>query len=454
MKDIIKNIIKTFFLFVLFSSVLNAAEYSFEQAYQRALTTDEGVLSAQKEVAQFKANRNAARGLYLPKVSVEGKYTYINDPIVIDLEPIRGAMQPLYNFHIPGYTLPAFALEVQDDKFFKSQITATLPLFAGGKISAANKASSANLEEALAKLEQRQNNILTEITTKYFGTILAQEAVKIRAEFLKNTQQNAKEAAQMYKAGAISKVEKMAIEITAAQAQRDYDTSLNDADMAQTLLKNLLSEEGKISFSSSLFMPDQNKRPSLEFFKERALANNTSLKIVQANLQKTKANIKAQGSDFLPTVYLFAKHELYTKDLTILEPDYAYGIGFSWNLFEGGSSYNKTKAAIRQKESVEELQKKAIQDIQTAVDYYYKKMQNAAMNYKAVQKEISFSKEFYRARKLGFKAGTSTSLEVNTALTYKLKTQLDSIKAEYDFLVSLATLLSLSGDVNTFESYK
>ncbi len=449
-----KNIIKLFILFVLLASVISAAEYSFEQAYQRALTTDESVLAAKKEVEQFKANKNAARGLYLPKVSIDGRYTYIDDPIIINLEPIRGAIQPLYNFHIPGYTLPAFALEVQDDKFFKSQITATLPLFAGGKISAANKASSASLNEALAKLEQQQNNILSELTTKYFGAILAEEAVKIRKEFLNNTNQNAKEAKQMFKAGTISKVEKMAIEITAAQAQRDYDASLNDAAMAQTVLKNLLSEKDDISFSSSLFMPNQDKIPSLEFFKKRALSNNPSLKIVEANLDKTKANIKVQSGEFLPSVYLFAKHELYTKDLTILEPEYAYGIGFSWNIFEGGSSYNKTKAAKRQKESVEELQQNAVKDIQTAIEYYYKKMQNAAMTYKAVQKEITFSDEFYRARKLGFKAGTSTSLEVNTALTYKLKTRLDSIKAEYDYLVCLATILSLTGDTNTFESYK
>lgn len=449
-----RKIFKLFLAFYLITPFINAAEYSFEQAYQRALSSDEELIAAKKEVERFKATRNATRGLYLPTISVEGKYTYIDEPITIDLNPIREAINPLYQFHIPGYNLPPFEVEVQDDKFFKSQITASLPLFAGGKISAANKASSASLDEALAKLEQRQNNILTDLTTKYFGAILAKEAVKIRAEFLKNTQQNAKEANQMYKAGTISKVEKMGIEITAAQAQRDYDTSLNDADMAQTLLKNLLSEQEEISFTSSLYMPNQNKIPSLEFFKKRALENNTSLKIVDANIQKTKANIKAQGGEFLPTIYLFAKHELYSKDLTILEPDYAYGIGFSWNIFEGGSSFNRTKAAIRQKESVEELREKAVQDIQTAIDYYYKKMQNAAMNYEAIQKEIIFSEEFYHARKIGFKAGTSTSLEVNTALTYKLKTQLDSIKAEYDFLVSLATLLSLSGDTQNFEKYK
>ena len=449
-----KNIVKFLFLLFLCTPVLNAVQYSFEEAYQRALTFDEGVLAAKKEVQQFKAAKMAAKGLYLPKVFVEGKYTYIDEPIMINLEDIRKTLVPLYQIHFPGYTLPAFELEVQEDRFFKSQITATLALFTGGKISAANKAARADYGQALAKLEQAQNNILNEITTKYFGAILAAQTVKIREEFLKNTEQNAKEANQMFKAGTISRVEKMAIEISAAQAKRDYATALNDAAMAQTLLKNLLSEEEEIVFSSSLFMPKQEKIPALEFFKKRALANNSSLKIVQANLEKTKANIKAQGSEFLPSVYLFATRQLYTKDLTLLEPDYAYGVGFSWNIFEGGSSYNKTKAALRQKESVEELQKNAVKDIQTAIEYYYKKMQNAAMTYKAVQKEIVFSEEFYRARKIGFKAGTSTSLEVNTALTYKLKTELDSVKAQYDFLVSFAVILSLTGDTNTFESYK
>jgi len=155
----------------------------------------------------------------------------------------------------------------------------------------------------------------------------------------------------------------------------------------------------------------------------------------------------------LPSVYLFANRELYTNDLTVLDPDYAYGVGFAWNLFEGGRTYNQTKAAEKQTQSIISLKQQQTKDILTGLEYYYKKMQNAEQNYRALQKELAFTEEFYKTRRLGFRTGTSTSLEVNMAMTQWLKTQLDSLKAQYDFVTSLAMLLSLSGQADLFGEY-
>ena len=80
-------------------------------------------------------------------------------------------------------------------------------------------------------------------------------------------------------------------------------------------------------------------------------------------------------------------------------------------------------------------------------------MQNAQETYAALQDELSFTQEFYKARQLGFKAGTATSLEVNMALSQWQKTQLDNLKAQYDFVVALASLLNLSGQTALFSQY-
>jgi outer membrane protein TolC len=258
----------------------------------------------------------------------------------------------------------------------------------------------------------------------------------------------------MFEAGMISKVEKMAVDIVYSQVKRDYNSSINDASLANTLLQNLLSESETVTFSSSLFVTDENLLAPLSYFRDKAQANNSVLKIVDAKLRAADAGVRAQTADFMPSVYAFGSRELYKEDLTILDPVYSYGLGFSWSLFEGGSSVNKTKAALRQREAVRYMREKYVKDINTAVEFYYKKMQNAAMNYKAVQDEIVFTREFYAARELGFKAGTSTSLEVNMALTQRLKTELDGLNAQYDFVVSLANILSVSGETQNFEDYK
>lgn len=439
------------FLITLFLSVLvlplQAKEYSFDDAYKRVLATQESLAAARQEVKAAEAQKNSARALHMPTLGVKGSYTRINEPISIDLNAIRDVIQMLH-----GVPLPSFEKQVQDEIFFKAQAYATLPLFTGGKISSANAAAEANYTGAKAQEDMLTDKLLVELSTKYFGNLLAEKMVEVRGQFLQNARQNAENGAKMFRAGIISKVEKMAVDVILAQAQRDYASSVNDARISQTLLKNILNEQDDITPNSPLFVLPIDRLPSLEEFKAKALSNPV-FNYIDSKKALSKANESAQKSDFMPTVYLFATRELYTKDLTILEPDWAYGVGFNWSLFEGGKSYYKTKAAEEQTLKVEQLKAQQIKDITTAIDYYYKKMQNAQQTYEALKEELSFTEAFYEARQLGFKAGTATSLEVNMAMTQWQKAQLENLKAQYNFVTSLATILNLSGQTAMFSKY-
>ena len=444
-----KNILTILFL-IICTLPLQAKEYSFDDAYHRALNTQENLAAARQEVKAAKAQKNSARALRMPALGVKGTYTRIDDPINIDLNDIRTVIATLHS--IPPTALPSFNMQVQEEHFFKAQAYATLPLFTGGKIASANAAAEANYIGAQAQESMLENKLLVELSTKYFGNFLATKMVEVRGQFLQNAKQNAEDGAKMFRAGIISKVEKMAVDVILAQAQRDYDSSVNDARIAQTLLKNILSEDEDITPNSPLFVVPLERLPSLEEFKEHALSNPV-FNFIDSKKALSKANEKAQKSDFLPTLYLFATRELYTHDLTLLEPDWAYGIGFTWNLFEGGKTYYKTKAAEEQTIKVEQLKAQQVKDISTAVEYYYKKMQNAQQTYEALKEELSFTEAFYKARQLGFKAGTATSLEVNMALSQWQKAQLENLKAQYDFVTSLATILNLSGQTTMFGKY-
>lgn len=426
---------------------LTAKEYSFDDAYQRVLATQESLAAARKEVNAAKQQQDSARGLHFPTVGVKGSYTRIDEPITINLNDIRSVIQL---FHpVP---LPSFEMQVQDETFFKAQAYATLPLFTGGKIASANAAAQANYAGAQAQADILANKLLVDLSTKYFGNFLAQKMVEVRGQFLKSAKQNAQDGAKMFRAGIISKVEKMAVDVTLAQAQRDYDSAVNDASIAQTLLKDILSETEEIVPNSPLFVLPLERLPSLDEFQAKALSSPV-LDFIDSKKDLSEANQKAQKADFLPTVYLFGTRELYTSDLTLLEPDWAAGIGFAWNLFEGGQTYYKTKAAQELTRKVEDLKKQQIKDILTGIEYYYKKMQNAQKTYTALQEELSFTEAFYKARQLGFKAGTTTSLEVNMAMTQWQKSQLENLKAQYDFVTSLAAILNLSGQTELFSRY-
>lgn len=429
---------------------LQAKDYSFEEAYARMLAKHEELAAARQEVKAMQSQQKSARGLYFPTVGVQGRFTRIDDPITIDLNGIRSAVQPLYP---AGVSLPSFDMMVQDDQFFKAQAYASLPLFTGGKIAAAQDAAAANLSGAQAQEENLSGRLMVELAAKYFGHLLAVKKVEVLEQVLQNARQNAGNGAKMFRAGTISKVEKMAVDVMLSQAKRDYVSAVNDASATQTLLKSLLTETEDVRPLSSLFVVPLDTLPSLEEFQNKARAGNPVLFLLDSKKELASANEKSRRAEFLPSVYLFGSRELHTHDLTILEPDYAYGVGFAWNLFEGGQSYYKTRAAREQTRRVEDLRNRQVQNITAALAYYYEKMKNARETYEALRDELAFTEEFYKAREVGFKAGTATSLEVNMALSQWQKTQLDNLKAQYDFATSLAAILNLSGQAGLFCEY-
>ncbi|ACC98580.1 Outer membrane efflux protein [Elusimicrobium minutum Pei191] len=438
-------------VFILTAVFSYAKDYTFENALNRTLAIDENILAVQKDVYRAAAENRAAAGLYFPKIGVQGKYTRINDPIGIDLNSIRDAIQPLYP---PSVILPDFYTQVQDDNFFKAQAVASMPVFTGGKIRAANIAAKSSLEEAVAKLDGARDNVLVDVSTKYFRAMLAKKVVKVRREYMNSTREHADNSAKMFKAGTIAKVEKMSADLSYTQARRDFNSSLNDRELASVMLQSLLSESEPVNTVSDLFVCHKEDVDTLEYFKKLAFQNHYSLRILNSKKKAADANIKAQKSTFMPSVYLFGTRELHEHDLTILEPEYAYGVGFEWNIFEGFGGYNRSKAAKRQREMVDFLKEKQLKDIDTYVEHFHKKMLNAVYNYEAVREEIKFAKEFLRMRTLAYKAGTGTSLEVNMARTQLLKAELDSLSASYDFVVSLSNLLSLTGRTQDFAKYQ
>ncbi|WP_176777070.1 TolC family protein [Candidatus Avelusimicrobium faecicola] len=432
------------------TSGLYGKEYPFTDAYSRTLSVNDLLAASRREETMYQAQKAAARGLRLPELGVKGAFSRISDPISIDLNGIRSAIQPLYPV---GTNLPSFELQVQDEQFFKAQAYASLPIYSGGKITAAELAASANYAGAVAKSRLQESNLLVELAGKYFGVLLAGKVESVRVQILKNARQNAQDGEKMYRAGTISRVEKMALDVTLAQAQRDYQAANNDLAMAKILLKSLLAEENEISLTTALFAQNPKQLPLLKTFQEQALSHHPALFLLDSKSSLSKAGEKAQQADFLPSVYLFGSRELYTHDLTLLEPDYAYGIGFSWNLFAGGRTYQQQKAAREQTRSLGKLREQQVTDILTGLEFYYKKLQNAWETHVALQEELAFTKAFYHARQVGFRAGAATSLEVNNALAQWQKAQLDDVKAQYDFVISLASLFNLSGQPEEFERY-
>ena len=96
--------------------------------------------------------RQAAIGLFMPKISVKGAYTHLDKDIKIDFNPMLSSLAPIVGEGLAMLGLDlSYTLQRRNTAFLGGDVV--MPIFAGGKIWTANKA--AKIEEERTRQQSR-----------------------------------------------------------------------------------------------------------------------------------------------------------------------------------------------------------------------------------------------------------------------------------------------------------
>jgi len=424
---------------------------SFPEALKRLNETSEALKAARQETDQRKYEKAAAQGLYFPRVQFGMRYTQIDDPIIIDLNDIRGVIMKLHPA-VPSSRIPSFELTVQDDTFLKGNINAVWPVFTGGQIIAANKAATSLLMDAKEKQRLTESVLTGDLVRRYFGLKCARKVSAVRKEVLEGMEQHLRDARSLEENGMISRGERLHAEVARAEADREYRRAVRDEELAQTALNTMLSEAEPVEPTTSLFLI--NKYESLDYFLAAAREHNPILKQISAQKEAAHQSYMKEIGAMLPQVSLFGQYELHRHDLTIMEPKWAVGIGVTLPLFEGGSRINKVGSAKSVESRVNYLEAQARKDIEVLVQKRYQELGKALEQFEMLETSLASAQEHLRIRKRSFEEGYAMSTDVVDARLALSRVQIGRLAAAYDFDVALAELLEACGMSERFEDFR
>ena len=406
---------------------------TFDKALHILHVNNETIGAALAEKNQSEEKKLAARGLFLPRINVSGRYSRINEPITMDLN------------------IPNFELTIQDDEFWQADLNMTWPIFTGGRILAVNRAADALVKVSQAKLLRTESTLISELAVRYFGLRLAREAIAVRRDARDTMAQHLYKARKYEQNGMIAKAERLHAEVSYARADKELKGAIRDADIAQVALNNILSLQESIEPVSPLFLP-HSVHP-VTYFQKNARENNPLLKQVAMQSIVAHQGYKKEISSFSPNIYLFGTRKLYTKDSTMLEPDWIAGIGIDLTIFEGFSRSKQVNAAKYQEQKVRYLGKKMQRDVETLVTTLYHTLMKEREQFETSQTSRASAEEYFRVRSRAFEAGYATSLDVVDAQFALSRIKLEQLTAAYRFDITLAQLLEASGCSQDFEQY-
>jgi len=466
---------------------------TFGDAYERMNSNSHVLKRANFEMNEKEAERKAAFGLHAPRVFVTANAIQMADPLTLDLTPVRDAINPLYeilgkygNFSgVPNPdpntsgvmpTLPDNASTqvlrtkiqegqaainaaewnqmIQEKQFATVNASFIWPLYTGGKINAANKASAIYEEEAGLEKKQKQGELLSELATRYYGLVLAEQACKVREQVSDAMKKHLFDSQKLSEQGQIAKVEHLHAQVANSDAERELKKANREVTIVKRALQNTMAvgDSSDLTPASQLFIlkniEDEN------FFIAMALRNNPQLQQVDSKRELAATGVKLEKSNYLPTVALSGTYDLANKDLSPYVPDWMVGVGLKWSLFEGTSRYRNLQAAKFKEDQVEQAGLKAEEDIKTVIKKLHQQLGMQVEQLEELDKTLEFAKTYVESRDKAFHEGLSTSTELVDANLLLAKVKIERLQAMYNYDVTLATLVQVCGSPDLFLEYQ
>ena len=501
---------KRYFAFILSGCVAaNATALSLQDALDMAMANNSKIKAEKAKVDIAQSGEDEAFARFLPTVSLSAGITKINDPINIDLGRIQ---QPLgdiagaaayskayieaYNKASDGYKqayegayaktgseaqAKAYAenalkeklgtsspetfaqqtaeqygsaaenadynMKVQDDWFFNARLTVVWPIFTGLKIYSAYDAAKENVNARKAEFEMAQNTVLMDVATKYFTLRLCEELVGMRETTKKDLEEHLNRSKKLEEGGQISKPERLRAEVALAEAENAYEDALRDQSLARMALASLLHTDTSLTATTPVESPEGIR--SMDEFKALAIEKHPGLRQLRVERKRNQNAIRAARADYFPTIALFGYKELYTKDLTILEPEWAIGAKMQWDIFKGGDTRAKVSSAKAMDRSLGSLEEETIDNLKLLVEKRWREMEHAKGRLASLVKTRELAVEALRSQNKAYEAGLATGLEVVDAELALSRLQVADIKAHYDAVIAWLGLLEAAGEVST-----
>lgn len=423
---------------------------SYEEALARMTASNETIKAASDEVLQRQEERSATRSLYYPRVDIRAQATHLNGDIVIDLDPIRQVINSLHR--LPDSMLPPFEATAQTQNFWQSQVAVTWPVFTGGKVQAANRASALQVEDAQHRRTLTADALATDLARRYFGLRLAILARDVRAAAVESLNRHVYEATRLEEEGMVARAERLHAEVARSRAARDLQAAEQDIAIARAALASILSTGDAVEPASELFL--LRDLGPLEPFVTTALREHPGLKRLATQRGLTGEAIRAERGRWLPDVALFGTRQLHEADLSLLDPKWAVGVAATFTVFDGFDRQHRIASARIQQARVNHLDARARRDVGMLVEQKYRVVAKAREQFVSLDSSVTLAAEVVRVRSRAFDEGFATSIEVVDAQLTLQGVKLQRLLAAYEFDVALAELLEATGEPGRFSDLR
>lgn len=459
-----KSVIAALLSLCLGGGAGEAAEITFDQAWLQLQQHHDGLAGDLASIEKAGHRREEARRLYYPQIDLTIQYARLDQPVELgpaDLAasmPAGAALGGLLAELGRSYGLSPAQLNagltsrIADRDLRTGSLTGMWPLYAGGRIDAAQDIALGQQEEAERQFDLDRSRQFEQLAQVYFAVVLAKEVLSTRTAAREALAVHRDHAVLLERRGQIARVERLQAEASLDRARVEEVKARHDLEIAGVALDRMLKGD-RMQPATALFI--NHDLPPLPLVLEKTLKQHPGLAIYDAKARQAEGLVAAERGRYHPEVALFGTYSILEDDYLAneLTPEWMAGIGMTVPLVDRSGRAGSLAAARSTLKQVGHLREQARQDLSVLVEKTYRQAQQAVAEYEGLRSSLALAAENVRLREKAFDQGLSTSLDVVDSRLALAGIATQRSAAAYAYVVSLARLLAMSGMEEEFGAF-
>jgi outer membrane protein len=395
---------------------------TLEEAYDRALATDQSIKIAWTEIRKADLLPWSALTRLGPRVNASANYTNPQETIG---NPTSGG--------------PVIAETWRADIVVQQPlIDLTLfPAYRAGKLSA---------QAARLAHQFTIRSVLFGVATAYFNVLKQAKVVTVDRQTLELAQQQLEQAQNRLSAGTVTKTDVLRAQVSLERARRTLTEAENTRLATQKVLSSVLNlPDLPLVVQEPPDYPVQAE--PLETLQLRAGEQREDLRVAGLTIEQNQQHRQEVKAQYLPRIVAqWSQQWVDPANLSTPNDFWQAGVAFQLPLFTGGQrelDLKRTRFDITQAQlSRENLAKSIEVDVKSA----WLTARTFEQTLKALRAEVAAADENYRNLESQYQAGAATSLEVSDALNNLNTARTDLAVQTYDYQVALRNLERVTGE--------
>lgn len=330
---------------------------------------------------------------------------------------------------------------------YNSKLTLMQPIYTGGMISAAVKASRAGREATNYELERTKQMIRYNVKSSYLRIIVVEKNLDVVNRALETANAFQKVAEDMLKNGMVVESDVLSAQVRVASLEEMRVTVENQIRLTKAgLLMVMGGDQGRDIEVDSGELENTTFEGTLMEYIAKSSTNRPDLLAIEKGIAARTQGVKMAEAERRPQLAVMANYDLDNSKIFGHDgQSWFVGAPLSVTLFDGGAARHKVREARAGLEEMRWQKETMRQGIEMEVRQAWSNVEAAKKRMEVMEKAAMQAEEAYRIVENRYKNGLAIDVEALSGEAARTEAQTHYLTSLYDFVVGIETLKLVAG---------